>query len=214
MLRWLALLLLLSNALLLLWYGQQRQAPNVVQVAEVKNLHLLHELDDRVELEPRERQCYQIGVFQSEREVLKARDLLEGKGFVIERQEAQSGILGYHLRIGIPADADASIRLQDELALAGWVPQSDAGDFVLGPFVGSEAEKNARAEQQVLQSVLDVQVGISSIPDPDPGFDLLLSIPAGDRLDDILGQMLLSGWPGIKIEKKSCEGVAHPQSDQ
>ncbi|WP_139327227.1 hypothetical protein [Marinobacterium stanieri] len=210
MLRWLALLLLLGNALLLFWYGQQRQLAEPAPEATLKNLHLLHELDRSAQLQPRELQCYRLGVFMSESELQRARGLLADKGFVIERQDAQSAVIGYHLRVSVPADAEARIQLLDELALAGWVPQTDAGDFVLGPFVGDEAQQAARTERQALMAVLDVDVRQVPIPDPDPGHDLLVSIPAGDELDDVLRQLLLSGWPGIKIEKKSCEGVARP----
>jgi len=215
MLRWIALLLLLSNALLLFWYGQQHQAKPVRPAdPELTRLLLLHELEAGRRLQTRERQCYRIGSFMVASEVARAQARLEREGFGVERVSAPARVLGYQLRLAIPADEATRVQLLDELALAGWVPQVDRADLVLGPFVGAGANQQAATERRALVRVLKRDIRQAAIPDPNPGIDLIASLPKEKEMSVKLRRSLLSGWPGIKIEKKVCERVAHPQSDQ
>lgn len=215
MLRWIALLLLLGNALLLLWYGQRHQVEPVRPIdPELTRLLLLSELEGGRRLQPRERQCYRVGSFMVVSEVARAQGRLEREGFVVERIRAPSRVLGYQLRLSIPDAGTARVQLLDELALAGWVPQIDQGEFVLGPFVGPDAGRRVEVERRALEQVLKLGIRQVEIPDPNPGIDLVVSLAPGQSLGVGLRQNLISGWPGIKIEKKVCEGVALPQSDQ
>ncbi|MBP0050029.1 hypothetical protein H9C73_14970 [Marinobacterium sp. AK62] len=215
MLRWLALLLVLANALLLFWFGQQQQQDAQVKVPdELTRLRLLHELGPDKALEARSLQCYRLGSFMTEAEIARAGERLEARGFEVNTIPATPSVIGYRLRVPVPPDADARIRLLDELALAGWVPQTRDGYFILGPFVGEQAEAEARTEQQALVSVLGMEVKRVPMEDPNPGLDLIAAMPEGEDFVPLLQQMMRAGWPGIKIEKKSCEGLAQPQSDQ
>lgn len=215
MLRWLALLLLLLNALVLLWYAQQQAVESPAAATEqISRLRLLHELGGGAVLQPRKLQCYRIGDFGSQREVEAAVARLRVQGFDTSIESAPSAILGYRLRLSRPSDAEAQLELLDRLALAGWVPQTQEGDFVLGPFMGQDARHQAESEREAIKSILKLELRQEPIYDDTPVLRILAGIPEG-RIDEVrLARMMASGWPGIKIQKKSCEGVASPQSDQ
>ncbi|GAA0790007.1 SPOR domain-containing protein [Marinobacterium sediminicola] len=215
MMRWLALLLLLLNALLLLWYAQQQAAESPPpQSEQISRLRLLHELGGAETLLPRAQVCYQFGEFSSRAEVETAAGRLRGLGFEADISKAPPGVIGYRLRLPRPAEPGAQLELLDRLALAGWVPQTFGGDFVLGPFMGEVARQQAEAEQKAIRSVLKLDLAMEPIHDETPLFRILASIAEGSIQESGLGQMMKAGWPGIKIEKKLCEGVAYPQSDQ
>ncbi len=213
--RWLALLLLLFNALLLLWYAQQQAAvPVDVAGEQISRLRLLHELGGGETLQSRERVCYQLGDFAARAEVETASNRLQERGFDTRIESAPPAVLGYRLRLPRPADPGAQLELLDRLALAGWVPQTRDGDFVLGPFMGVDGLRQAQAEREAIDKVLQLKLAREPILDDAPGFRIQVSIAADGAVDRILDRMMSAGWPGIKIEKKVCEGVAHPQSDQ
>lgn len=217
MLRWLLLLLLLCNALLFLWYAQrQASAPAESPSGDhrVTTLRLLHELPAGSRAGMGQRECYQLGVFASEREAEQAVRRLEGIASAVERLPAPAEVNGYQLVIEMPAGADERRELLDMLALAGWVPQTRSGRFLLGPFRGESARRDAEAEQRALQEGLGVASRLQPVRQAGSGILLQIEVPAGGRMDGPSRQLLLRGWPGIKIEKKSCSGVAQPQLDQ
>lgn len=213
--RWFALLLLLLNAMVLLWYAQQQsaQAPAVAS-EQLSKLRLLHELGGGEVLQTRALECYEVGTFLSRQEVDDAFLRLESLGFILEVESAAPIVLGYRLRLPQPAQPEAQLELLDRLALAGWVPQTVAGDFVLGPFMGEDARQQALAEAEAIRKVLQLQLEPQPIMDDAPGFRLAASILEGSVDEARLARILGAGWPGVKIEKKSCEGVAQPQADQ
>ncbi len=213
--RWLALLLLLMNALLLFWYAQQQavESPDV-STEQISRLRLLHELGGGEVLSPRERVCYQLGDFVSRMEADVASIRLQERGFDTQIVTAPPFVLGYRLRLPRPAEPGAQLALLDRLALAGWVPQTQGGDFVLGPFMGAEALQRARAERTAIHAVLALELELDPILDDAPGFRIQASSAEGQMDETRLARMMVVGWPGIKIEKKLCEGVAQPQSDQ
>ncbi|GAA0699380.1 hypothetical protein GCM10009104_30180 [Marinobacterium maritimum] len=215
MMRWVALLLLLLNALMLLWYAQQQSAETPEMVSEqISRLRLLHELGGGETLQPRAQECYQLGAFGSRAEVATAVERLQERGFDTEVEPAAPAVLGYRLRLPRPAEPAAQLELLDRLALAGWVPQTRDGDFVLGPFMGEDALRQARAEREAIHAVLKLELQQEPILDDTPGFQILAAIAEGHMDEARLAQLMAAGWPGIKIEKKLCEGVAQPQSDQ
>ncbi|PSL14355.1 hypothetical protein CLV44_10884 [Marinobacterium halophilum] len=215
MLRWLALLLLLMNALVLLWYAQQQEGERVtVSTEEISRLHLLHELGGGESLQPRASECHRIGLFASPQEALRAAERLQERGFDAEVHPAPAAVIGYRLVLPRPADAAAELSLLDQLALAGWVPQTESGHFVLGPFLGEQARQEADIEQAAIASVLELTAQRQPIRDSVPLQQIFTRVPEAQNVEQRLQQILAGGWPGIKIEKKLCEGVAHPQQDQ
>jgi len=217
MLRWLLLLLLLCNALLFLWYARKQQAA-VGRTAEpdmqVNQLRLLHELSAGETVRPLQSDCYQLGVFASEREARQAAARLEGLVLASERLPAPPDVAGYELAIEIPSDVQGQRELLDTLALAGWVPQMRQGRFILGPFTGERAKADALLDQGALNEGLGLASELRSILQPATGVLLEVEVSAGAEIGPALRQLLLRGWPGLKIEKKLCSGLAQPQSDQ
>jgi len=217
MLRWLLLLLLLCNALLFLWYAQRQAIPPAESPAadtRVTKLRLLHELPAGKRVDSGPRECYQLGVFSSEREVEQAIRHLEGMVSSVKRLPAPAEVSGYQLVIEMPADAGERRALLDSLALAGWVPQTRNGQFLLGPFRGERARRDAEIEQGALKEGLGVESRLQPVRQTGAGILLQIEVSTGARMDASSRQLLLRGWPGIKIEKKLCSGVAQPQSDQ
>lgn len=215
MLRWLALLLLLLDALVLLWYAQQRPPAQPTPASEqISRLRLLHELGGGETLPLRARECFLIGPFASSTEAETAQRWLLQRGFDSVAEPAPPALLGYHLRLPRPAEPEARLALLDRLALAGWVPQTRDGDFVLGPFLGEQARQQARAEQQAIAEVLSLPLQLEPLHDTTPRLQLRVTAAEGADNAGRLQALAGAGWPGIKIEKKSCEGVAHPESDQ
>jgi len=217
MLRWLLLLLLLCNALLFLWYAQKQQvATGGTADADlhVNQLRFLHELSAGESVRPLQGDCYQLGVFASDREAEQAVSRLSKVVFDARQLPAPPEVVGYELAIEIPSDAQAQRELLDTLALAGWVPQTRQGQFILGPFTGEQAQADATLEQEALREGLGLASEVRSIRQPATGVLLEVEVPAGTEIGPALRQLLLRGWPGLKIEKKLCSGLAQPQSDQ
>lgn len=212
MLRWLALLLLLSNALLLLWYAQQREEKVAMPaINEIKRLRLLHELGGGEVLRPRKQVCYAAGDFVSRNEAIDAQAWLQARGVDSELRSVPAAVIGYRLRLQRPADSDAQLALLDQLALAGWVPQTEAGHFVLGPFLGDRALQQAQTEQEAIGEVLKLKLDVEPIRESRTLKQLWISMPEGAFDPSLVRSSMAAGWPGMEIEKKSCERVAHPQ---
>lgn len=213
MLRWLLLLLLLCNALLFLWFAQRQVVPVTSSDgdAAVTTLRMLHELPASG---TGQRSCYQLGVFASSREAEQAIRRLEGVVSAAKQLPAPAEVSGYQLAIEVPADAEARRELLDMLALAGWVPQTRDGQFLLGPFRGEAARRKAEIERKALMDGLGLATQLQPVRQFGRGVLLQIEVLPGARMDGASRQLLLRGWPGIKIEKKSCSGVAEPQLDQ
>jgi len=214
MLRWLLLLLLLCNALLFLWYAQRQAIPPAESPgadARVTKLRLLHELPAGKRIDSGQRECYQLGIFSSEREAEQAIQRLKGMVSSVEWLSAPAEVTGYQLAVEMPADAGERRALLDSLALAGWVPQTRNGQFLLGPFRGERARRDAEIEQGALKEGLGVESRLQPVRQAGAGILLQIEVSAGARMDASSRQLLLRGWPGIKIEKKLCSGVAQPQ---
>lgn len=217
MLRWLLLLLLLCNALLFLWYAQRQQLqPDRVaeRQEEVTRLRLLHELTAGERAQPLQIECYRLGVFANRAEARQASRQLESIVLNVGLRDAPDLILGYHLAVQQPSERQAQRELLDLLALAGWVPETRAGQFLLGPFTGEQAQSDALRERDTLNTALGLVSSLTPIVRPDAGALLEIEVPHGSEIDAATGQLLMRSWPGIKIEKKVCSGLAPPQSDQ
>lgn len=217
MLRWLLLILLLCNALLFLWYAQREQvlpADSGSSHEQVTGLRLLHELPAGEVARPLQTECYQLGVFATEREAEQAAGRLAPVALAVAQFPAPEAVAGYQLAVGIPSQAQAQRELLDQLALAGWVPQTRQGQFLLGPFMGENARVDASVEQRALREGLGLGSELKPVMQPGIGILLEVEVPAGAEIGQASRQLLLRGWPGIKIEKKLCSGLAQPQSDQ
>lgn len=217
MLRWLLLVLLLCNALLFLWYAQREQAISADSSSrqeQVAGLRLLHELAAGESARPLQTECYQLGVFATPNEAEQAAGRLAPVVIDVAQTPAPDEVAGYQLAVEIPSEAGAQRELLDRLALAGWVPQTRQGRFLLGPFMGERARADAVVEQRALSEGLGLNSELQPIMQPGTGVLLEIEVPAGTEIGQASRQLLLRGWPGIKIEKKSCSGLAQPQSDQ
>ncbi|MDY6890036.1 MAG: hypothetical protein SVU24_00355 [Pseudomonadota bacterium] len=217
MLRWLLLILLLCNALLFLWYAQRERVPPAEEEigrGEVTRLRLLQELPPGGAAAAPPIECYQLGPFATAGEAEEAAQRLPPEANVTLRRPGAEAAIGYQLVIGIPAEAAARRELLDRLALAGWIPQTRRGHFLLGPFLGGHARREAELEQRALTEGLGIDSELQPILQPATGVLLEIELPAGAEIDHSSRQLLLRGWPGIKIEKKPCSGLARPQPDQ
>lgn len=216
MLRWLLLILLLCNALLFLWYAQRQPGPDeVIQTnSEVASVRLLHELSGTEVGSLSRSECYQLGVFASAQEATQAGSRLDVVALTVVQRKAPETLAGYQLVIDMPSDGAAQLELLDKLALAGWVPQTQQGRFLLGPFAGERANSNAKVEQRALNEALGLVSELEPIMAESTAVVLDIEVPAGTEIGQASRQLLLNGWPGIKIEKKSCAGLARPQSYQ
>ncbi len=217
MLRWLLLILLLCNALLFLWYAQREQtatASSAFSQDQVTRLRLLHELSGGEVVRPLQLECYQVGVFATENEAGQAAQLLAPIAMAVEQFPAPEEVAGYQLAVEIPSQAQAQRELLDRLAIAGWVPQTRQGRFLLGPFTGNRARAEAAVEQRALKEGLGLNSELQPVMQPGTGVLLEVEVSAGTEIGLAPSQLLLRGWPGIKIEKKLCSGLAQSQSDQ
>jgi hypothetical protein len=217
MLRWLLLLLLLCNALLFLWYAQRQQVQpdrGAEPQEDIMRLRLLHELTAGERAQPLQTDCYRLGVFASLAEAQQASRQLESTVLSVRLTDAPDQIVGYHLAVQQPSESQAQRELLDLLALAGWVPETRAGQFLLGPFTGEQARLEALLEQDALNTALGLVSSLTPIVQPVKGALIEIEMPYGTEMSEASRRLLMRRWPGIKIEKKVCSGLAQPHSDQ
>ncbi|MBV1787912.1 hypothetical protein KQ940_07565 [Marinobacterium sp. D7] len=213
MLRWLFLLLLLANTLLFFWYAQQRAAEHKPAVAASKGvgLRLLSELPPNEVLPARERVCLSYAPLSSRYEAQRLVSVLSSEPVSAEAVQLPPAITGWRLVLPLPADAAQRIELLDSLAREGWVPESRGGLLSFGRFSDQSALQGARSR---LPAALRERVRVEEILADEALWQVRVKHLAGYEISSEINRLVAASWPGIKIEKNDCEGVASPQGDQ
>jgi hypothetical protein len=219
MLRWLFLLLLLVNAVVLLWAALLRPDAVVVPQGpadEAPSLRLLSEVDvsqlkrlERAAAGGEPALCVSYQGLETGLEAEQVVQLMRRYGLapVIE-QERISRPGRYELVLNVPEDPQERIALIERVQSLDVVPESsaEAAQLVLGRY-GSEAEAEAAAAR-FRNTGLAPELRLLD------RFDEVLTvvIPVGsDReLFNKINRVLEQSYSGIKIEKKVCKGVASP----
>jgi len=213
MLRWLFLLLLLANTLLFFWYAQQHAAaPEFAEpVAEGAGLRLLSELPADEVLPARARVCLSYAPLSSQYEAQRLASVLASEPVSTSVLPLPAAVTGWRLVLPLPADAGRRIELLDGLAREGWVPESRGGTLSFGRFSDPVALKKARGG---LSPALRERTRVEEILADETLWEVRVKYLAGYEISSEINRLVAASWPGIKIEKNGCEGVASPQVDQ
>ncbi|GGC09778.1 hypothetical protein GCM10011352_40360 [Marinobacterium zhoushanense] len=213
MLRWLFLLLLLANALLFFWYAQQRAAEPEVKVSTSggAGLRLLSELPANEVLPARERVCLSYAPLSSQYEAQRLESVLASEPVSTETVRLPAVVIGWRLVLPLPADAAQRIELLDALAREGWVPESRGGLLSFGRFPDLVSLNGVRNR---LPPDLRERVQAEEIVADEAFWQVRVKHLAGYEISSEINQLVAASWPGIKIEKNDCEGVATPKGDQ
>ena len=213
MLRWVLLLALLANALLFFWYAQSYRFADDGRRADInpEMLRTPAELAPGEALEARPRECGFYQPLATETEASRLVDLLKRYSIQAEYRALPPERVGWRLELPLPADSAARIRILDELALQGWVPESREGALVLGSY---EQQAELRAVQQSLPNSLAERTRIREIEASSGTYEVSLSYLQGFEISTEIKQLIASGWPGVEFQKNRCEGVASTGVDQ
>lgn len=213
MLRWIFLLVLLANALLFFWYAQKYHFAQSVSQPDFKPsvLRLPSELRTGETLTPRPRECATFAPLASEYEASRLVELLQERGFAAAYESMPPVEDGVRLEYPLPADAEARIAVLDDLARAGWVPESRDGALVLGSYPNQEA---AQAMLALLPQQVAKKTRVKSVLRASGDFKVSTSYLIGYEISSEIKQLITDSWLGIKFEKNLCEGVASPRVDQ
>ncbi|KEA63439.1 hypothetical protein ADIMK_2218 [Marinobacterium lacunae] len=209
MLRWLFLLLLLANTLLFFWYAQQHAATPKWAGSERPGvgLRLLSELEPGEVLPARERLCLLYAPLNSRYEAQRLMSVLASEPVGTEVVSLPPAVIGWQLVLPLPADASERIALLDALAVQGWVPESRGGQLSFGRFADRAALDEVRTG---LPTALRGKVRVEQIRAEDSAWAVRVTHLAGYEISSEINQLIAASWPGIKIEKNDCEGVASP----
>ena len=213
MLRWVFLLILLANSLLFFWYAQKYHFTESKSQPDFKPkvLRLPSELQPGETLEARPREC---GIFlplASEFEASRLAELLAERGFASEYKAMPPIEDGVRVEYPLPADAEARIQVLDDLARAGWVPETRDGALVLGSYTD---EGVARQMLAGLPAKITDKARVKSVLRASGDFEVHTSYLIGYEISSEIKQLITDSWPGVKFEKNLCEGVARPKVDQ
>lgn len=213
MLRWLVLLLMLANSLLLFWYAQKYRFAEPDRLPDInpKLLRMPTELDAFEVLIPRTRECALYLDLSSEYEARRLVELLATRGYAAAVEPMPARLVGLRLDYPLPADAEARIRVLDRLARSGWVPETRDGALVLGAY---ESEAELAAVKQQLPEDIASGTRVRRVLAPSGQFQVAVSYLIGYEITSEINQIVKNGWPGIKFEKKVCSGVASSKVDQ
>lgn len=213
MLRWTFLLLLLANALLFFWFAQQHVAPAPVEMRSpgVARLKLLSELGPGEVLPARQRVCLVYAPLSSQAEAQSLVQLLDREQVSAEAVALPPQAEGYRLSLSLPADSDRRVKMLDELAAAGWVPESHGSEMLFGHYASRET---AQAAHDSLPDELKAHVSLAPEFGSETRYEVHVSHLVGYEISSEINGLIESSWPGVKIEKKPCEGVASPRGDQ
>ncbi len=214
MLRWAFLLLLLADALLFFWYAQQRLTyvpAEQVERAGVARIRLLSELSPGERLPARERVCLRYAPLSTAYEAERLVQLLMQHSVSASARPLPEQVVGYHLQLPLPADSVRRIAVLDKLAEQGWVPESRGGQLSFAADTSREAVERVR---DGLPEELRVSILIVEEKQQDGRYEVAATHLVGYEISNEINQLIENSWPGIKIEKNTCEGVATPQGDQ
>lgn len=212
MLRWLFLLLLLCNALLFFWFAQRHAALTepVAWPPPLGELRLLSELPPGTVLPARARVCQRYQPLATAWDAERLVRLLMQQSVSAQARPMPDVVIGYRLALPLPADAARRIALLDQLALAGWVPESRGSQLSFGL---AQTETEAQALRDSLPAELRELVGVVEERQPDGRYEVQVVHLAGYEISNEINRLIENSWPGIKIEKNPCQGVASPEVD-
>jgi hypothetical protein len=223
MLRWLFLLLLLMNAVVLLWAAlMQRDTREAVPqlVEQGASVRLLSELDagqlrelSQSQLQARsgaaQSLCVSYVGLPARADAEQVAQLMQRYGLVpvIEQEDIRLAA-GFELALNVPQDPQERIALIERLQAVDVVPESSpqGTQLRLGRY-DSEAEAEAdavRFRDTGLAPELKVLDRTQEL------FAVVLPVDSDRDLFNKINQVLEKSHPGIKIEKKVCKGVATP----
>nr|WP_067290793.1 hypothetical protein [Marinobacterium profundum] len=219
MLRWLFLLLLLANAVVLLWAAlmQRESREPVPEVAEQGvSVRLLSEVDagqlrvlGQAQSAAAQSLCVSYVGLPARADAEQVAQLMQGYGLVpvIEQEDIRLAA-EFELALSVPQDPQERIALIERLQAVGVVPESslEGTQLRLGRF-GSEAEAEVAATRfrdTGLAPELKVLDRTQVL------FSVLLPVDSDRDLFNKINRVLEKSHPGIKIEKKLCKGVATP----
>lgn len=213
MLRWIFLLIVLANALLFFWYAQTYHFSRAETPKDFKPsvLRLPSELNPGEVLESRERECAVYSPLASEYEASRLASVLEQQGYAVDFGLMPEVADGVRLEIPLPADAQSRIRLLDDLARVGWVPESRDGVLVLGNYADEAALAKVRSS---LPDNISKRARGREVMRQSGDFEVRTSYLAGYEIGSEIKQLISQSWPGVKFEKNPCEGVATPLDHQ
>lgn len=213
MLRWLFLLILLANSLLFFWYAQKYHFAPVTSQPDFKPsaLRLPSEISPSETLEPRPRECASFAPLASDYEAARLEQLLSERGFLAKKRSLPPVVDGVSLDLPLPADAEARINILDELARAGWVPETRDGALVLGRYSNREAASEVQAS---LPSQIASRTRVKPVMRVSSEYAVETSYLIGYEISSEIKQLITQSWPGVIFQKNVCEGVATPQIDQ
>ena len=213
MLRWLFLIILLANSLLFFWYAQKYHFTESKSLPDFKPrvLRLPSELQPTEKLVPRPRECARFSPLASEFEASRLVELLVEQGFTAEFKTMPPVEDGVRIEYPLPADADARIRVLDDLARVGWLPETRDGALVLGSYPDAEVARASLAD--LPESVVE-KARIKPVLRASGDYEVLTSYLVGYEITSEIKQLVVDSWPGVKFEKNLCEGVASPRGDQ
>jgi hypothetical protein len=147
----------------------------------------------------------------SEYEASRLADLLSERGFAAEYKTMPPVEDGVRMEYPLPADADARIRVLDDLARVGWVPESRDGALVLGSYADTDTAKQMLKQ---LPEAVSQKARIKSVLRSSGDYVVETSYLIGYEISSEIKQLITDSWPGVKFEKNLCEGVASPRVDQ
>ncbi|GGO87684.1 hypothetical protein GCM10011348_41430 [Marinobacterium nitratireducens] len=224
MLRWLFLLLLLANAVVLLWAAMMRpdqsREPLPPPADAGRELRLLSEVSSgALTLRPVQPQaapsnlCLVYEGFADRLAADQAAVLMRSNG-LDPQVEVETEMLpdGFELVLDLPASSAERLALIERLDGLGIVPEGrpDDGVLKLGRFTG---EGGAGDElERFGEAGLAPQ--LRPLERPRERFRLLIPAATDRELFNKINRVLENTQPEIKIEKKVCEGVASPRGDQ
>lgn len=213
MLRWVFLLILLANSLLFFWYAQKYYFTESKSQPDFKPrvLRLPSELQPGETLQARPRECAIFLPLASEYEASRLAELLAERGFATEFRAMPPIEDGVRVEYPLPADADARIRVLDDLARAGWVPETRDGALVLGSY---KSESLAKESLSTLPKAVVDKARIKPVMRASGDFEVHTSYLIGYEISNEIKQLISDSWPGVKFEKNLCERVASPRVDQ
>ncbi len=224
MLRWLFLLLLLVNAVVLLWAALMQRDAVVVAPAPVSqdlSLRLLSELapaqlklraqnpDETGEVAVAQALCVSYRGLGSQAEADQVAVLMRRYGLepVIEQERIRHAD-GFELLLNVPDAPDERIALIERLQLLGVVPESrpEEAQLLLGRY-DSQLQAEAAAggfRNTGLAPELQQQERLEDV------FTLVIPVDSDRDLFNKINRVLEQSYSDIKIEKKICKGVASP----
>ncbi len=217
MLRWLFLLLLLANAVVLLWAALLQREPRVaspevvVQGVEVRLLSEVEpgQLRTLSEAGVDQALCVSYVGLSARSDADQVAQLMQRYGLApVVEQETVRRAAGFELVLTVPQDAQERIALIERLQALGVVPESSprGAQLLLGRY-DFEAEAEAAREPFL---------GIGLAPELrvlerlDELFEVVLPVDSDRNLFNKINRVLQQSHPDVKIEKKLCKGVATP----